>query len=1116
MEDVEMDSEGSSGEDPCEDIHDELKTILKEELDFKGQFAFGRAYSDAPNPCLTLDGVGLIGLPLSPAVAQTVISQCIQAPFGKGERTIVDKDVRDTWEMDGSNVKFRNPAWSSFMNRVVLEVCQALAVNFQASQPRAELYKLLLYETGSHFLPHVDTEKANGMFASIIVVLPSEFTGGDAYTSHSGVNATFNSSKNSLTQTTILSWYTDVMHEIKPITSGYRFALSYNLMHTTTSIRPALSSAGGAIAKLRRIFRSWNKDESADDRIYYLLDHTYSKANLSASALKGADAHVMAILDSLAKEVGFGLGLASLHLAQSGAADDNGGNRYDRYDRYNSGDDDDVSFAEDPDIESNIESFVDPDGNTIDTHSLEIDENLEEELKECGHYKQSYEGYMGNYAGTLERVYRSSVLVIWPRWSPIRGGNADRRAIGALERLQSVNSDVPTSGQLTDFHYLCDVVKFAVDDTQQEAIDQLFTLATRWRDAKLWKRAVSSICATISLNALESEHIQRAHDVFGFAVLADSLRSVIRRSSSNGRLQFLADLKECIDAEEVDVFIKELRTEILANLRPYSFAHEVEAFAKEIMSDGGAQQLCDLLLPQIQKLTTARNAAACEAFVDWLHLTFLDSTSEHEEEVSARKQLMTSLLQTLLPFKELFASETSQIPNKSYHYGAPTTITHADSTVALSLIKKCLDYDNASIAVSLIDKMMQTTTETAAKVAGNAQQDPQVAIVSAIVFSVIPTAKPWFDAHNPPIDVSPQLAKMAKTAVLLKLAELKAAGAAAVVQRDELANMLDFAKGLANAGELLGTILAGLKSLPWNQGTWALCMEEFHARRTSDQATFGPHVVEMAKVYAKNVSLPIPLSKTTYYSVNIPPNPAAYAKALNLCYLTGGREAFALVASRILQPKTLNETYIIEILVPLISDLKALAATHHVALSSSPFSQILQRIIAAWMANVLGQKPNLARVREFAVHVSRWTCRCGYCAPLVQFLRSSDTPSVHLARIGAPNVNHVRQEIATRMPGVALTLETVRSSPHGLIVTKAPELIRAAKWGGLIAQGRALLDSIGDQAEQKAIWGDTYATALGPLLPQEQRAQLGQPVAGPSRPVVPVKRKAADIIEISD
>lgn len=46
-------------------------------------------------------------------------------------------------------VVFRNPAWKAWLEGVVKEVCRTLGVNYAASQPRSELYKLLLYETGS-------------------------------------------------------------------------------------------------------------------------------------------------------------------------------------------------------------------------------------------------------------------------------------------------------------------------------------------------------------------------------------------------------------------------------------------------------------------------------------------------------------------------------------------------------------------------------------------------------------------------------------------------------------------------------------------------------------------------------------------------------------------------------------------------------------------------------------------------------------------------------------------------------------------------------------------------------------------------------------------------------
>ena len=54
------------------------------------------------DPRLVVEGAGLISLPLSPEMARTLIGICNQAPFGKGESTLVDKEVRDTWELDAS------------------------------------------------------------------------------------------------------------------------------------------------------------------------------------------------------------------------------------------------------------------------------------------------------------------------------------------------------------------------------------------------------------------------------------------------------------------------------------------------------------------------------------------------------------------------------------------------------------------------------------------------------------------------------------------------------------------------------------------------------------------------------------------------------------------------------------------------------------------------------------------------------------------------------------------------------------------------------------------------------------------------------------------------------
>lgn len=97
-----------------------------------------------------ITGLGLVGLPLSEYDAKRMISAANLAPFGHGRRTVVDKTVRDTWEIDPEKITFVNPAWKKHVDvTICAEVCTALGVS--ASVSKMELYKLLLYETGSQY-----------------------------------------------------------------------------------------------------------------------------------------------------------------------------------------------------------------------------------------------------------------------------------------------------------------------------------------------------------------------------------------------------------------------------------------------------------------------------------------------------------------------------------------------------------------------------------------------------------------------------------------------------------------------------------------------------------------------------------------------------------------------------------------------------------------------------------------------------------------------------------------------------------------------------------------------------------------------------------------------------
>jgi hypothetical protein len=119
-----------------------------------GSFALFESLDNTPNPGLHLKSGGLIGLPLSDRDAQAIVAASHQAPFGKGEETLVDTSVRKTWEISPGDFELRNPAWQSFVQSVVTKVSAGLGVDATGNSVSASLYKMLLYDEGALFKPH--------------------------------------------------------------------------------------------------------------------------------------------------------------------------------------------------------------------------------------------------------------------------------------------------------------------------------------------------------------------------------------------------------------------------------------------------------------------------------------------------------------------------------------------------------------------------------------------------------------------------------------------------------------------------------------------------------------------------------------------------------------------------------------------------------------------------------------------------------------------------------------------------------------------------------------------------------------------------------------------------
>src|SRR5947209_3295136 len=87
------------GEEPSmsEQLLQDLRTALGH-IDRPGSFCV-QGSVPAILPGLEVADLGPVGLPLTAAQAKELVKQCEQAPYGKGEETLVDTSVRRVWRL---------------------------------------------------------------------------------------------------------------------------------------------------------------------------------------------------------------------------------------------------------------------------------------------------------------------------------------------------------------------------------------------------------------------------------------------------------------------------------------------------------------------------------------------------------------------------------------------------------------------------------------------------------------------------------------------------------------------------------------------------------------------------------------------------------------------------------------------------------------------------------------------------------------------------------------------------------------------------------------------------------------------------------------------------------
>ncbi len=113
-----------------------------------GSYAVG-GFCQMPLPSLSINDA-IVGIPLTESQIKSIVDLSTQAPFGRGEKTIVDTSFRRTWQLNPTQFSIRNPQWSKQLQHLLINVKDGLGCN-NCKIVTCELYKLLLYEPGCFF-----------------------------------------------------------------------------------------------------------------------------------------------------------------------------------------------------------------------------------------------------------------------------------------------------------------------------------------------------------------------------------------------------------------------------------------------------------------------------------------------------------------------------------------------------------------------------------------------------------------------------------------------------------------------------------------------------------------------------------------------------------------------------------------------------------------------------------------------------------------------------------------------------------------------------------------------------------------------------------------------------
>jgi hypothetical protein len=378
---------------------------------------------------IEVEGVGPLRFPISATTARRLCAVGRPAPFGRRERTLLDPAVRDALEIGATQLTIDDSAWRRTLDPQLALVRQRLGFP-DTGTIEATLDKMLVYGPGQFFAAHQDSERSDDMMGSLIVELPSRHQGGALLVEHHKDTQVFRGAKGGSKDLSLVAFYADCRHEVKPVTSGYRVTLTYHLRYrgdATAETKLRASDVERLAASVRAYFSTpaaapySTSALRPPERLIYLLDHEYTQRSLGFRSLKNADRLRVSALREVAERLDCKVFLALADVHESWSCDevwDDGRSDYYEMDESDDEGEEDHELIDLIDTEIELRHWIGVEGKitrVVQVAPLDSEVCSTRGSAEMTPFRSEHEGYMGNYGNTVDRWYHRAALVMWPR-----------------------------------------------------------------------------------------------------------------------------------------------------------------------------------------------------------------------------------------------------------------------------------------------------------------------------------------------------------------------------------------------------------------------------------------------------------------------------------------------------------------------------------------------------------------------------------------------------------------------------------------------------------------------------------------------------------------------------